>query len=215
VIPDQKIVWDKKHAEKMYEDLRDNPSSLALLDEPKFPRKSKVLDLGCGVGRDAAYFDKKWHKVVATDASAAAILQDKEYFKDFSGEFAVLDMRKPLPYPAESFDVVHVNLALHYYSDKKTKEIVLEIARVLKPGGIFAFACKSYDDIHNNGKELKNNIFVSPTGVVIHLFTKNYAKEITQGLFVITQLDEVEEEYKGRHSKVIRCISRKLNVGEL
>jgi ubiquinone/menaquinone biosynthesis C-methylase UbiE len=209
VIPDQKPVWEEKHASGIYEDLRNTPSPLALLVEPMFNRRSKILDLGCGIGRDAVFFDKNGHHVLATDFSEAAIKQNKEHFKSLGVEFVVFDMRDPLPYVADSFDVVYANLSLHYYSDEKTKEIVREAARVLKPNGIFAFACKSYDDLHNAGREIEKGIFASTTGAAIHLFSKDYAKSILQGIFKVDHLDEAEEEYKGRCSKIIRCIAKK------
>jgi len=210
VIPDQKPVWDKRHASGDHEDLRDTPSPLARLVEPKFKRASKILDLGCGIGRDAVFFDKNGHDVLATDVSDVAIRQNKEHFKNTGVKFSVLDMRDPFPYAEESFDVVYANLSLHYYLDGKTREIIREVARVLRPNGIFTFACKSYDEIHNQGKEVEKNIYVSPTGVAIHLFTKNYAQDITQGLFEMDYLDEVEEEYKGRFSRIVRCIVKKM-----
>jgi SAM-dependent methyltransferase len=209
LIPDQRLIWEEKHSEKSHEDLRDAPSPLAVLAEPKFNRESKILELGCGVGRDGVYFDKKDHNVIATDGSQTAIDQDREYFKGSRVKFTVLDMREKLPYGSGTFDVVYANLSLHYYPDGQTKEIVREAARVLKPHGIFAFACKSFDEIHIQGKEIEKNIFVSPKGVAIHFFSKEYAEEILQDLFKTEHLDEVEEEYKGRHSRIVRCIARK------
>jgi SAM-dependent methyltransferase len=211
MIPDQKIVWNKKHSSGDYEDLRHLPSPLAKLAESYFPKKSHLLDLGCGVGRDAEFFTKKGHKVFATDFSEEAIKLCREHFAGSGIEFAVHDMQEPLPYENKKFDVVYANLSLHYYSDQKTREIVLEIARILKPNGIFAFACKSYDDLHNSSEEVEKDIFVSSTGVAIHLFSTEYAQSVLKGFFSVQYLDEVEEEYKGRHSKIVRCITQKLD----
>lgn len=211
VIPSQKPIWDKKHGAGDHEELRYIPSPLAELAEPKFPRNSKILELGCGVGRDAVFFEQKGHRVLATDVSDVVIEQNKEKFPDSKVEFEVLDIQEPLPYSPASFDVVYSNLALHYYSDKKTKEIIREISKVLRFGGVFAFACKSYDALRESGTEVEKNIFVSPLGVTVHLFSEDYAKSLLTDLFDIEHLDEVSEVYHGRDSKNVRCVARKLN----
>lgn len=210
-IPDQRPVWDRKHSAGDHEQLRHTPSPLSRLAEPYFSENANILELGCGVGRDAVFFAKKGHKVIATDGSKIAIEQDINHFSDLGVEFRVLDMQEPLPYPYRSFDVVYANLSLHYYSHKKTREIIEEIARVLKSGGLLAFACKSVDDFHHgNGEEVEENIFVAPNGHVRHLFSIPYAKELLKNLFKISYIDVVKEEYNGEKSSILRCIASKL-----
>jgi ubiquinone/menaquinone biosynthesis C-methylase UbiE len=148
MIPDQKAVWEKKHGSDEHEKLRDTPSSFAPIAEKYFPRGAKIVELGCGVGRESAYFAKHGFEVVASDISENAITKNKEYFTKLNVVFTVLDMQKSLPYLDSSVDVVYANLSLHYYTDKVTREIFHEIWRVLKPGGMLAFACKSIHDFH-------------------------------------------------------------------
>jgi SAM-dependent methyltransferase len=197
-VPDQRPVWDEHHGAGRNADLRHTPSPLAELAAPHFPPHAHILELGCGVGRDAVFFAGQGHSVLATDGSKVVIEQDRRYFSDHNVTFDVVDIREPFPYKPESFDVVYANLSLHYYSDEQTRAIVQQIVRVLKYGGTLAFACKSYDDIHSNGEEVAPNMFVSDTGVVIHLFSIDYARSFVQGILRIDHLDEVEEEYKGR-----------------
>ncbi|MEP7205071.1 MAG: class I SAM-dependent methyltransferase [Candidatus Saccharibacteria bacterium] len=213
MIPDQTAIWNKKHSLGEHEGLRHAPSSLAVLVEAELARESHILELGCGVGGDTVFFAEKSHTVVATDASEVVIEQNKKHFKDSTVDFLVLDMQQPLPYSEGFFDTVFANLSLHYYSHTKTREIVEEIARVLKPNGIFAFACKSVDDIHHGvGEEVEKDIFVSPSGHVRHLFTIPYTKELLGDLFSIELVDTIGEEYNKVQSNILRCIARK--VGE-
>lgn len=207
-IPDQRPVWDKKHSAGDHEMLRDIPSPLAEIAEPYFSHNSYILELGCGVGRDAVLFAQRGHQVLATDGSEIVIRQNQRCLpKNVRSE--VLDMRKILPYEANSFDVVYANLSLHYYSHRKTQQIFQEIARVLKSGGVFAFACKSFDNLHSEGIELEKDVFASPSGATIHLFSIHYAKELLGKVFQERYLDEVEEEYNGRYSKIVRCIAER------
>lgn len=118
-------------------------------------------------------------------------------------------MRTKYPYADESFDVVYGNLCLHYYDDETTKQIVVESLRVLKPGGLLAFSCKSHDSMHVRGDEIAPQIFATPSGRIIHLFTKDYMNDLFSELTDIQHLDEVAEEFNGRTAKIVRCIAKK------
>lgn len=209
-IPDQRPVWDKKHGAGDHDILREVPSPFSEIAEPYFPPNAHILELGCGVGRDAVYFADHDHTVVATDGSEVVIEQNRDRISNDSVSFESVNMTDALPYDDVSFDVVYTNLALHYYSDQKTREIVAEIARVLRPGGVFAFACKSYDSLHNAGEEIEKNVFVSSTGVTIHLFSEEYVQDLVKGVFAIEHIDEEGEEYNGRFSKIVRCVAKKI-----
>lgn len=216
MIPDQTPVWDRKHRAGDHESMRHIPSPLSKLSEPRFSKYSKILELGCGVGRDAVFLAKKGHEVIATDSSEIVIRQDIEHFPDSSVEFSVLDMQEPLPFVPDSFDVVYANLSLHYYSHIKTREIVKEITKVLKIAGLLAFACKSVDDFHHgNGEEVEENVFVAENGHVRHLFSIPYAKELLEDLFKIEYIDTIEEEYNGVKSNILRCVARKIDIDEV
>ena len=208
IVPDQRPVWDAKHRAGDHEKLRNIPSPLAKLVEPHLLRNSHILELGCGVGRDTIYFAEHGHQILATDGSEVVIDQDQQYVR--SGiKFDVLDMREAFPYEAEYFDAVYANLSLHYYSDEMTRKIVKEIVRVLKSSGVFAFACKSYDSLHNEGVEIEKDVYSSPSGATIHLFSIDYVESLLKDVLAKEYLDEVEEEYNGRFSKIVRCIARK------
>jgi hypothetical protein len=103
---------------------------------------------------------------------------------------------------------VYANLALHYYDDKKTHEIIKDIARVLKVGGVLAFACKSKDD-HRTGQaeEVERNLFVAPNGHALRLFSEDYTRELVDEQFDVRHLDRVEEDYNGRVSAIVRCVA--------
>ncbi len=208
-IPDQIPVWDAKHAAGAHEKLRNQPSPLAELAEQYFADNSQVLELGCGVGRDAEFFTRRGHIVIATDASEVVIEQDRRYLADSGIEFDVLDMRNVLPYPDNSFDVVFANLSLHYYSHNDTKRIVKNIKEVLKVGGLLVFACKSVENLElGNGKEVEKDIFVSDSGHVRHLFSKPYTRTLLSGLFQIEHLDVIDEVYNGQESSILRCVAK-------
>jgi SAM-dependent methyltransferase len=208
-IPDQIPVWDAKHEAGDHEKLRHQPSPLAELSVQYFPDNSQVLELGCGVGRDAEFFTSRGHSVIATDASEVVIKQDRHYLADSGIEFEVLDMRNALPYPEDRFDVVFANLSLHYYSHDATKGIVNNIKEVLKVGGLLVFACKSVENLElGNGEEVEKDIFVSASGHVRHLFSMPYTRTLLSHLFEIEHLDVIDEVYNGQESSILRCVAK-------
>ncbi|HEX7368385.1 MAG TPA: class I SAM-dependent methyltransferase [Candidatus Saccharimonadales bacterium] len=207
-VPSQIPVWEAKHGSGNHEPLRHKPSPFAQLAEPYFARQSHILELGCGVGRDAEFFVSRGHTVLATDGVAVVIEQNRQSNTVPGVEFAVLDMREPWPYKAASFDVVYANLSLHYYSDEVTGQIVRAARRVVKPGGWLAFACKSDDTLHRGGREIAPDIFASPSGQTIHLFSQQYMRELVEPVAAVEYLDEIEEVYSGRESKIVRCLGR-------
>lgn len=209
-LPDQAVLWEQKHNSEEHEQLRGVPSPFAKLAVEYFTGHSHILELGCGVARDAWFFAERGHIVLATDASPIVIAQDKERSAAPNVDFAVLDFKLGFPYERESFDVVFANLALHYFFKDDTKNIVKGIVKILKPDGILAFACKSRDNQRTkDAKEIAPNLFVDPKGHALRLFSKEFATELTQDDFEIEHLDEVEEVYMGRVSSIVRCIARK------
>lgn len=210
MIPDQKAVWEKKHGVGEHEGFRTEPSMFAQEFVERPPESSTILELGCGVGRDAMFFVSKGHDVLATDFSEVVIEKDARAFQESGVHFQVLDMSQQFPFADAQFDAVYANLSIHYYLDVDTRKVVGEVARVLKPGGLFAFACKSVHDFHyGKGQEVEKDVFVSAKGHVRHLFSQAYARDLMKEQFSVEFLDEVQEIYSGETSAMVRCIARK------
>jgi SAM-dependent methyltransferase len=211
MIPEQKDMWDRKHAEGQHDFFAGEPSELATKAVSYMHDEGSVLELGCGNGRDARFYASKGYTVIATDLSDVAIRKCVEAKTLPTLEFRVLDIRNKLPFESESFDGVSSMLALHYYSDEVTKEVFDEIYRVLKSGGVFAFSCKSRDEKRtNDATEIEPNIFVDKGGHVLHLFSKEYVLELLGDRFEVIQLDEKEAFYTNRYSTEVQCIARKI-----
>lgn len=93
----------------------------------------KCLELGCGIGQYSKRLMEYGYDVISTDISDIALNEVKK----FNPNVQKVDMSEKLPYQDSEFDLVFANLAIHYFDDKTTKELVSEIKRVLKDGGLF------------------------------------------------------------------------------
>ncbi|HET9850361.1 MAG TPA: methyltransferase domain-containing protein [Candidatus Saccharimonadales bacterium] len=213
-LPDQLALWEGKHSRGEHENLRHSPSHFASIAERYFRQGSTIVELGCGVGRESEFFAKKGYRVLASDFSPVAIAQDKKIFKELDIDFSVHDMRQPLTFSDSSVDAVYANLALHYFDDDTTRKIFDEIWRILKPGGLLAFTCKSVNDHHfGNGEQAGNNVFISDKGHIRHLFSLDYTKNLLAGKFRPLLLEEVKDENDGQVDSLIRCVAKKIEAG--
>ena len=122
--------------------------------------KTKVLDLGCGVGNDTLYLTERGFKVIACDYSEVALDHLKEQLKDV--KIMQLDISQPLPFKENTFDLIIADLSLHYFDEKTTIEIMKEIRRILKPNGHLLARVNSIADKNfgaGNGQKIEDNYY--------------------------------------------------------
>ena len=101
----------------------------------------RVLDAGCGYGRNLVHLLREGCDVFALDADPAgvdhvrqlaALLQPR-----LPGENFRVGVIERMPFPDELADVVLCNSVLHFARDEKHFEsMLMELWRVLKPGGM-------------------------------------------------------------------------------
>ncbi|WP_162426849.1 class I SAM-dependent methyltransferase [Pontibacter pudoricolor] len=101
----------------------------------------KLLDAGCGNGRNVYYLMQAGVKVYGADVSEAAIQRMQQLAKELAPtlpkrNFIVADLEH-LPFQNDVFDVVICSAVLHFArSEDHFKTIVEQLWRVLKPGGM-------------------------------------------------------------------------------
>ena len=109
----------------------------------RFPAGAKILDIGCGLGREAFALAEMGFDVVGIDISKEVISQVKQLSaeKGYSIPFYDYD-GKTLSFPDASFDVVIIWAQTFglLYGDEYKQEFLAECKRVLKKGGLFSFS---------------------------------------------------------------------------
>ena len=135
--------------------------------------KGSLLDLGCGIGQYSKYFADNGFSVTAADISERALTKLKERSPEI--KTFQLDMTEPLPFADDAFDTVFANLSIHFFSKKDTENLIREIKRVLKSGGLFIGSCNSssaYKYIADCSTVIEDGFYLEDGGRSVRLFDK-------------------------------------------
>jgi len=133
----------------------------------KFPRNKSVdsiLELGCGYGRAPLHLSKdknlqcqKYYGIDISEPLLQRLIKFKQEYDFFPGAefFPICTSAEILPLEDNSIDLVISNCVFMHIPDAQLRKLMAEIARVLKPGGMFVFnhsfhnkACPSHI-VHN------------------------------------------------------------------
>jgi ubiquinone/menaquinone biosynthesis C-methylase UbiE len=95
-----------------------------------------VLDLGCGMGRNAHYLADQGYEVSGVDFAAAAVTFCQQRFARFalSGTFKQGTFDQ-IPFPDDSFCGIACIAALDHVPVEQARAAMEEMRRVLRPGG--------------------------------------------------------------------------------
>ncbi len=102
----------------------------------------RVLDAGCGYGRNLVYLLQQGFDVSAVDADPEAVDHVRQLARSLQPGLAPSGFRQAmldaLPFPADAFDVVLCNSVLHFAGDDAHfRRMLADLWRVLRPGGLF------------------------------------------------------------------------------
>jgi tellurite methyltransferase len=102
----------------------------------------RVLDAGCGTGRNLVYLLRSGFEVFGVDESIAAVAQTRRLAARLAPHLPENNFRtepvERMSFPDAGFDVVLSSAVLNFARDEEHwNSMVREMWRVLKPGGIF------------------------------------------------------------------------------
>ena len=192
--PDQMEHWDRTYA--------DNPVFFG--SEPSFIARRAmemmkkegcrdVLELGPGQGRDTVHLVAAGYNISAVDYSPVSCRQLSDDCDNV--EVVCCDIRRGLPFPDSHFDACfsHMFFTMSFLS-REVDEIMCEIFRVLRPGGLLFYSVRNHKDPHfRQGNHVAEDIW-EKNGFEVRYFCEYDIRRLAQrfDLISIEEFDEGE-----------------------
>ena len=173
----------------------------------RFSPEMKILDAGCGGGRNLVYFLRSGFPVFGVDWNADAI----EYVRslaqmltpDISPENFQVSSIEKMPFPDESFNLIISNAVLHFADGERQFDRMLrEMWRVLKPSGILFARLASTIGIEDKVEKIAERRYLLPDGSERFLVDEEMLISATENLGGI-----LVEPIKTTNVQNLRCMT--------
>lgn len=119
----------REYAEEFFNDTSDNQYIDYFLQSLE---GTKILDVGCGNGKDCKYISQKGFDINGIDLSVGMLEIAKERVPE--GKFEVMDIAN-ITYPDNSYDGIISNCSLFHVPTEELPKTLESFARILKPNG--------------------------------------------------------------------------------
>ena len=145
----------------------------------------RILDAGCGGGRNLVYLLREGYEVFAADANPSAVEQVRSLAAKLAPTLPAENFRvepiEAMSFPDNFADVVLLSAVLHFARDDKHFTAMLHGAwRALKPGSLFF--CRLASTIGMQHHRLSGRRFLSPDGEERYLVDESLLLELTAEL---------------------------------
>ncbi len=99
------------------------------------PADARLLDLGCGGGKDAGDLVQRGYRVVGLDRTSALLSAGRRRYRSLP--LVCADLRQ-LPFHEMSFDGLWAAASLMHLPKPVARRILSDLSRLVRPGGLFA-----------------------------------------------------------------------------
>ena len=190
--------WDDIFTDARYTELPPAEEVLQFLELlPQAPGR-EVLDHGCGAGRHTLLLAQHGYTVSGLDISPRGCELTRRRLQEVGLEarVAVGDMRR-LPYGARSFDAVISRGVITHGTAADVTTAVTEIARVLRPGGLFLCTfISTRSSLLGHGERIDDRTWICDdeleSGVAHHFMRREDVRAMTRAWFEEIALTHLE-----------------------
>jgi ubiquinone/menaquinone biosynthesis C-methylase UbiE len=152
----------------------------------------RILDIGCGAGRDMAWLEAHGATVTGVDLSPGMLAEAKIRV---CGTLLEMDMRS-LTFPDGSFDVVWSIASLLHIPKSEAQGVIGEFHRVLHPGGLLALSLQE-----GTGEQWEASYLYPEFADVERFFARYSPEEVAEllehGMFSIAERQTDSSNGKG------------------
>ncbi|KEO73516.1 class I SAM-dependent methyltransferase [Anditalea andensis] len=150
----------------------------------RFTKEMKILDAGCGEGRNTIYFLHEGYQIFGVDYNPIAIQMARIYAQTIQKNYDIFRfqtaMVDDMPFHQGAFDAIISSAVLHFAKDTAHfLRMMAEMMKVLKPKGIFFLRmCTGFAGIDQISEDRGNGVFDLPDGSRRFLLSEGLLDEI-------------------------------------
>jgi len=168
----------------------------------RYKPDDKILDAGCGYGRNLHWFLRNDIVIYGVDQDPAAIHDLQRRYPAFAGRFRVGAVEK-IPFVDGLFDHIISSAVLHFARDTvHFRQMIAEMVRVLGPSGSLFIRMTSDIGIENAVRLAGDGVYDIPDGSRRFLLTRALLEDVMEenGLSFLEPLKTV-------NVNDVRCMS--------
>jgi len=202
--------WNKILHQKQYS--REEPDENVVNFAKRLRKKKglRILDLGCGAGRNQIYIAKQGFETYGTDISETGLTLTKSRLKQqrLTGHLIKCDM-KMQPYTDSCFDAIICLHTIYHQELKEIKKTISEIHRTLRKNGqllVNFLSERTYS--YGKGLKIEENTFIeqegAEKGIVHHFADREEIVHLFEDFETVNlELNETEVEGKLRSRWIV------------
>ncbi len=170
----------------------------------------RVLDAGCGYGRNLVYLLREGCEIFALDADADGVEHVRQLSASLNTELPAENFQvgsiERMPFPNGFADVVICSSVLHFSRDERHfRAMLAELWRVLRPGGMLF--CRLGSRIGMDFERVRGSIFIVGDGSEWFLVDEEMLLELTEemnGVLVDPLKTTIVQDYRCMTTWVLR-----------
>ena len=145
----------------------------------------RILDAGCGFGRNLVYLLREGYEIFGADANPEAVAETRRLASSLAPTLPASNFRhepiEAMSFPDSSFDVVLCSAVLHFaHSDDHFEAMLHGAWRALKPSGLFF--CRLASTIGMEHQHIEGRRFLLSNGAQWYLVDEEFLGKLAKEL---------------------------------
>ena len=147
----------------------------------RYKPAERILDAGCGNGRNMHWFIQNKYAIFGIDLNEEAISLLKNKYPEMPSDRFTVSALESTSFPDNYFDHIICSAVLHFAnSTVQFNKMMSEIVRILKPGGSLFIRMTSDIGIEGKVRLINDGVFHIPDGTKRFLLTRSLLTECMQ-----------------------------------